>query len=71
MLDQMRFQARLQGIDPDEEAEEGVQGRKKQNDVLFRDPKDYESMSDEERKHETEKLMKKFGGLFNKGLKDK
>jgi uncharacterized FlgJ-related protein len=53
-LDRMKFFAKLQGIDIDKQ----LKKREQENKTLFRDPKDYEDLSDEERAELTQEMMK-------------
>ena len=54
----MRFMAAIHGIDIDKAKKE----KKEADSFLFRDPKEYEHLSEEERKELTEKMLGKHKG---------
>jgi hypothetical protein len=60
-LQKMKFWAALVGVDIDKEAEETPRTppklSSKSSGMMFRDPKDYEHMSKEERQALTDKMM--------------
>lgn len=54
----LKFQAGLQGVDLDKELGKAPSTRSsKESQFLFRDPKDYEHLSQEEREELTQKMM--------------
>jgi len=59
----VKMQAAFAGVDIDKEEKK----RKEKEQMLFRDPADYEQMSSEEREELTKKMMGKFKGFFSKG----
>jgi len=57
-LDAFKLQAALQGIDLDKSGK-SADGKKRASPVLFKDPKEYEKLTPQQREQETQELMKR------------
>lgn len=56
-FDKLKIQAAFFGVDIDKEAKKEVKEMKKEDVFMFKDPKEYENYSQEEKKELTEKMM--------------
>jgi hypothetical protein len=59
-IEEMKFSAVMHGADPKEMKMDS--SKSSGDNTLFRDPKDYEGMSDQEKKDLSDKMKKKFMG---------
>lgn len=57
----MKWEAGLRGVNLDKKIKE----KEKEKGVLFRDPADYERMTEEERQETTKKMMEGHKMMFN------
>jgi hypothetical protein len=62
-ISRMKFFAKLQGVDIDKQLKE----KEKESKVKFKDPKDYEKMSKEEREKLTQEMMQGHAARFSSG----
>ena len=60
MMEQMRWEASLRGIDLDKEIKKDKEGQK----TMFPDPSSYEDMTPEERKKKTEEMIGKHKSML-------
>jgi len=58
-MQERRFQAGIHGINLDKEMKKQTKKQKEEKSFMFGDPKDYEKMSEKERKKKTEQMMGK------------
>jgi hypothetical protein len=59
-IQEMKFSAILHGADPKELEDKKMSDVRKKNDLLFGDPKDYESMDEKTKKELSDKMKAKF-----------
>lgn len=59
----MKWEAQLRGVNLDEEKGGKKVGKEKR--VMFRDPKEYETLTPEEKREETRKMMQQHMKMFN------
>jgi hypothetical protein len=60
LWNKMKFGAALQGVDLDKASAEETKAKKSGDELVFKDPKEYEKLSPEERKELTDKMYVKF-----------
>ena len=65
-MEDRRFLAALRGINLDKEIKKHKGKQVEEKTFMFGDPKEYEKMSDKERKEKTQKMMGKHKLMFEK-----
>lgn len=64
----MKLQAALHGAKIDKGGSGATEQKPNQNEIMFKDPKEYEKLSPEERKKLTEQMLGKFKGMKLPGM---